>query len=309
MRLEVIFAEGQHNRMQKVILAHSQLSCWLAKTKVTNKEKKSESWAQIYASHRRRWCSPLPLQRISPSRGRRRRWIRASGTKSMRKKAAAAVSARDNKAAAAVRSAREKVGNARSARGVGRSQRGGDAPRRRRHCRCRWTPPPPASSRAAGFAAIVVAVHRPPRAPLDSPSSLLQSVGLLVHLRYLQSEWERERERIRMRSGGESKREGEGAVEEPSPSLPRPLAPDPPAIVTLIPTAPVGLGWEEERGRGENRGRWRRGRGEERIQEERGEEWLSKKIFLRDKRGRGRVLYQAGLLRGPHVKINFSCGS
>lgn len=39
MRLEVIFAEGQHNRMQKVILAHSQLSCWLAKTKVTNKEK------------------------------------------------------------------------------------------------------------------------------------------------------------------------------------------------------------------------------------------------------------------------------
>lgn len=40
MRLEVIFAEGQHNRMQKVILAHSQLSCWLAKTKVTNKEKK-----------------------------------------------------------------------------------------------------------------------------------------------------------------------------------------------------------------------------------------------------------------------------
>lgn len=101
-------------------------------------------------------------------------------------------------------------------------------------------------------------LRRPPRAPLDLPLSSLLSIGLLARhwirhhhcynplassctsATYRASE--RERERIRMRSGGESKREIEGAVEEPSPSLPRPLAPDPPAIVTLIPTAPVGLG-------------------------------------------------------------------
>lgn len=99
-------------------------------------------------------------------------------------------------------------------------------------------------------------LRRPPRAPLDLPLSSLLYIGLLAR------HWIRhhhcynllassctsatyrasERERIRMRSGGESKREIEGVVEEPSPSLPRPLAPDPPAIVTLIPTAPVGLG-------------------------------------------------------------------
>lgn len=139
-----------------------------------------------------------------------------------------------------MRSAREKVGDARSTREGGglaaldtaETPRGGDA--------------------AVAVDARLLCC--PPRAPLDLPLSSLQSIGLLAHHWILHhhrcsllaslctSAVYRERERVRMRSRGESKREGEGAAEEPSLSLPHPLALDPPTIVTLIPTAPVGLG-------------------------------------------------------------------